>query len=195
MQHPHHPEHVSAEVLWVHVLGYWFVTCRVTMALWCYLPLTTAKAEDEQCLVKFTDRMEKWRSREGTCGQDPPQSPWPSGMTWPSSCSVPCPPEGTMLLLLLGLSSPPPSLSPSQVYFPGEPRLWGLQPPPRNLYLALKTSVLLTLTAIKGEARLLGPGEREEELKEVSLLTLQENLWPWGPRREGVLAPMMTELN
>ena len=53
------------------------------MALWCYLPLTTAKAEDEQCLVKFTDRMEKWRSRGGTCGQDPPQSPWPSGMTLP----------------------------------------------------------------------------------------------------------------
>lgn len=43
----------------------------------------------------------------------------------------------------------------------------GLHPPPHNLYLALKTSVLLTLTEIKGEARLLGPGERKEELKKL----------------------------
>ena len=41
------------------------------MALWCYLPLTTAKAEDEQCLVKFTDRMEKWRSGGEPVGRIP----------------------------------------------------------------------------------------------------------------------------
>lgn len=56
----HHPQHVSPEVLWVHVLGYWFVTRRVTLALWCTSLSQLQKAEeDEQCLVKLTV---KWRS-------------------------------------------------------------------------------------------------------------------------------------
>lgn len=71
----------------------------------------------------------------------------------------------------------------------------GLSPPPSNLYLVLKTKVCLTQIEIKRGGQTVGAWKGAKDLKEVALEKLQENLWPWSPWREGVLTPMMTELN
>lgn len=145
--------------------GYRFVTCRVSMALWHYLSLTAAKEEDDWHLVKFTAKTEKWRNREQNYVYSITQRVHDQAERMlPTSCPIPCPPEGTTLLWLLGMPSYLPSFATSQVYFPHH-SCGGLHPLPHNLYLALKTRVRLTSTEIKGEARLPGPGKKEEETK------------------------------
>lgn len=158
---------MSPEVLWVHVLGYWFVTHRVTLALWCYLSLTAAKAEDRQCLVKLTVQNGEVEEQEGKMCGEVPTSQKPSGMTSLSSCSVPSHPEGTM-------PSAPGYHHPSlfallKCIFQENHGCRGLHPPSTQLIFSSEDKLLLTLTEIKGKTQTAGAWRKKGGTKEASL--------------------------
>ena len=165
----HHPQHVSPGVLWVHVLGYCFVTRRVTLALWCYLSLTAAKAEDEQCLVKFTVKMEKWRSREGKCvGRITHRAH--DQVEWRHCPLVQFPvPQKEQCSFCFWACHHPLSFLPSQVYFPGEPRLWGPPPTSTQLIFSSEDKHSLDLDRNQRGGQTAGAWRKKGGTKEVSL--------------------------